>query len=439
MKGDLNIETIGAGKIPPQAVDIEEAVLGAVMLEKTVFDRASVLKPHHFYKDSHQALFQAYINLSRNSNPIDMLTVAEELRTTGVLDDIGGMFFLAQITSKISSAAHIEYHCAIILQKYNLREIIRVSMMAADEAFNEGADASEIQSVIFNELEKSQFRSNREPVTLQHVAQQSIKNLQKIQEAGGLTGIDTGFKKLNEIGHGWQSPDLVIIAGRPGTGKTAFAINTAYYAIEQGIPVAFFSLEMSSKQLVDRFISMATGVYANNLKTGNIDEMNWGRIHAQNYNLPLWLDDGGGMSIMEFKSKARRLVRKEKVRMIIVDYLQLMKADVKGNREQEISTISRNLKAIAKELNVPILALAQLSRDVEKRNGKPKLSDLRESGAIEQDADIVITLHNDKPEDLTIQEPTIEVTYAKHRNGACLSTDLIFRKPILKFITPLYG
>lgn len=254
-----------------------------------------------------------------------------------------------------------------------------------------------------------------------------------------MTGIDTGYKKLNEIGHGWQSPDLVIVAGRPGTGKTAFAINTIYHAVKQGIPCAFFSLEMSSKQLVDRYISMTTGIYAKNLKTGDLTELNWEYIHREKFNYPLWIDDSGQLSIMEFKAKARRLVRKEKVKMIVVDYLQLMKADVKGNREQEISTISRALKGVAKELNIPILALAQLSRDVEKRAGRPRLSDLRESGAIEQDADIVIFLHNEKAEDLTILEPVIEVIYAKHRNGACLSTDLIFRKPILKFQDPIWN
>jgi replicative DNA helicase len=252
-----------------------------------------------------------------------------------------------------------------------------------------------------------------------------------------ITGIDTGYQKVNQITNGWHAPNLIILAGRPGTGKTASALNFVYNIVAQGIPSAFFSLEMSSRELMGRILSISAGVHSDRLRNADLSHQNWENIHKQNFNLPLYIDDTSSLSILEFKAKARKLVRKFGVRFIVVDYVQLMTANVKGNREQEIATIARNLKGTAKELNVPILALAQLSRDVEKRGpeSKPRLSDLRESGSLEQDADAVIFLFDPNSTDKSVYETPIEFIWAKHRNGACLSTDLMFHKPTQKFTT----
>lgn len=430
---DLTRLDIG-GKIPPQAVDIEEGVLGAILIEPSSFEKTMILKPEYFYVDNHQYIYECCVELYQGNNPIDIMTVTEQLKKKGYLDIIGGPYLLASLSRKISSISHIEYHSAIIAQKFNLREIIRVSMTAANEAYNDTADPFEIQATMFNELEKTQFRSGREPAKLQDVASENIIKLDTIQKAENfITGINTGFIKINENTHGWHSPDLVIIAARPSTGKTAFALNIAYNVVIQDIPCAFFSLEMSKSQLVNRLISMSSGVFATKLRNADLDKYDWERIHGARYNMPLYIDDTPALSLQEFKAKARKLKRKSGIKMIVIDYLQLMVANVKGNREQEISTISRSLKAIAKELDIPIIALAQLSRDVEKRQGEPRLSDLRESGAIEQDADIIVFLHDKNAHDKTITVPIITATWAKHRDGACVEIDLEFNKPIQKF------
>lgn len=428
---------IGA-KLPPQALEFEKAILGALMVEKNAMDKVTKLNASHFYSEEHALIYQAMAELHHESRPIDILTVQEQLTKNKTLEQAGGMYALATLTSRVSSAANIEYHSVIVIQKYNLREIIRVSGLAMEQAFSDGGDPADIQSVIFNELEKTQLSTSGEPVALSKVASDILKELQTIQASDKLiTGIDTGYQKVNQITNGWHAPNLIILAGRPGTGKTASALNFVYNIVAQGIPAAFFSLEMSSRELMGRILSISAGVHSDRLRNADLSHQNWENIHKQNYNLPLYIDDTSSLSILEFKAKARKLVRKFGVKFIVVDYVQLMTANVKGNREQEIATIARNLKGTAKELNVPILALAQLSRDVEKRGpeSKPRLSDLRESGSLEQDADAVIFLYDPNSTDKSIYETPIEFIWAKHRNGACLSTDLMFHKPTQKFTT----
>ena len=258
-----------------------------------------------------------------------------------------------------------------------------------------------------------------EPELLNTIVKSRIAELVEIQSNDSrITGIDTGYHSLNEVGHGWQETDMIVMAARPGEGKTASALNFALNVAMKNVPIAFFSIEMSKKQLIDRLISIMTGINGDFIKTADISENNWQKIHGSNFNLPFHIDDTPSLSVIDFKIKARKLKRKHGIKMIFIDYLQLMTASVKGNREQEISHISRNIKSIAKELKVPIMALAQLSRAAETNAGRPKLSHLRESGSIEQDADIVLFIHNENSEDKTILEPVIEFIYAKHRAGA---------------------
>jgi replicative DNA helicase len=427
-------------KLPPQAVDLETAILGALMVEKNAMDKVILLNANHFYKDEHALIFKAMADLHHSSKPIDILTVQEQLTKNGHLDRVGGVYALATLTSKVSSAANIEYHSTIVMQKYNLREIIRVSATAIEQAFSDGGDPVEIQGSMFSELEKTQLSASGEPVALSKIASDTLQELRDIQESDkSITGIDTGYQKINNLTNGWHAPNLIILAGRPGTGKTASALNFVYNIVRQGIPAAFFSLEMSSRELMNRLISISAGVNSKAIRNADLSQDNWGSIHKQNYNLPLYIDDTSSLSIMAFRAKAKRLVRVHKVKFIVVDYVQLMTSNVKGNREQEIANIARNLKTTAKELNVPIMALAQLSRDVEKRgeNAQPRLSDLRESGALEQDADSVILLQDlttKEERDARPWESQIDFIWAKHRNGEIGSCAFTFHKQTQVFI-----
>jgi replicative DNA helicase len=310
--------------------------------------------------------------------------------------------------------------------------------MMIEEGYNEGSDPFELQTVVINELEKHQAHTSREPEPLLKIATETIAEIASIQQSGShVTGIDTFFRAINRVLHGWHKSDLIILAARPAAGKTALCLNFANNVAKQNIPVAIFSLEMSSRQLVTRLISSETGVSGEKLKTADLQEHHWRSIHGGDFKLPMYIDDTPGLSLIEFKMKARKLKRKHKIQMVVVDYLQLMSAHEKGqNREGEISKISRGLKHIAKELDIPVIALAQLSRDVEKNNRQPKLSDLRESGAIEQDADIVIFLDDPEAEQ-NLRDgnlcPIIDVIIAKHRNGAVGLAKLQFDKTISKF------
>lgn len=447
------IISLEKGKLQPQVLDLEEAVLGAMMIDKKgVDDVIDILQPDAFYKEAHKHIFEAIVQLFTETQPIDLLTVSAQLKKNAKLDLAGGDFYLIQLTQKISSSAHIEFHSRIILQKFIQRSLIRISTEIIEDSYDESADVFDLLDRAESKLyEITQGNIKRSSETAQSLVLQAKKRIEEIAGQEGLSGVATGFDKLDKITSGWQPSDLIIIAARPAMGKTAFVLSMARnMAIDYGMPVALFSLEMASVQLITRLISSETGLSSEKLRTGKLEKHEWEQLSTKVKNLekaPLFIDDTPSLSIFDLRAKARRLVSQHGIRIIIVDYLQLMTAGGNGkgggNREQEISTISRNLKALAKELNVPVIALSQLSRAVETRGSskRPLLSDLRESGAIEQDADIVSFLY--RPEYYKIDEwddeeasPTAgqaEIMIAKHRNGSIENVRLKFIGHLGKF------
>ncbi len=446
----INLEK---GKLQPQAVDLEEAVLGAMMIDKKGVDEViDILQPDAFYKEAHRFIFEAIVQLFTDTQPIDLLTVSAQLKKNGKLEMAGGDFYLIQLTQKISSSAHIEFHSRIILQKYIQRSLIRISSEIIEESYDETTDVFDLLDKAESRLyEVTQGNIKRSSETAQSLVIQAKKRIEEIASREGLSGVATGFEKLDKVTSGWQPSDLIIIAARPGMGKTAFVLSMARnIAIDFQQPVAVFSLEMSSVQLITRLISSETGLSSEKLRTGKLEKHEWEQLTVKVKDLekaPLFIDDTPSLSIFDLRAKARRLSSQYGIKLIIVDYLQLMTAGGSGkgggNREQEISTISRNLKALAKELNVPVIALSQLSRAVETRGSskRPLLSDLRESGAIEQDADIVSFIY--RPEYYKIDEwdddehsPTegqAEFIIAKHRNGSLENIRLKFIGNLGKF------
>ncbi len=447
----INLEK---GKLPPQVIDLEEAVLGAMMIDKRGVDEViDLLQPDAFYKEAHRYIFEAIFQLFTDTQPIDLLTVSAQLKKNAKLDLVGGDFYLIQLTQKISSSAHIEFHSRIILQKYIQRSLIRISSEIIEESYDESTDVFDLLDKAESKLyEVTQGNIKRSSETAQSLVSQAKKRIEEIASKEGLSGVATGFEKLDKITSGWQPSDLIIIAARPGMGKTAFVLSMARnIAIDFGHPVALFSLEMSSVQLITRLISSETGLSSEKLRTGKLEKHEWEQLSIKVKNLekaPLYIDDTPSLSIFDLRAKSRRLASQHGIKLIIVDYLQLMTAGGSngkggGNREQEISTISRNLKALAKELSVPVIALSQLSRAVETRGSskRPLLSDLRESGAIEQDADIVSFIY--RPEYYKIDEwddaeasPTqgqAEFIIAKHRNGSLENIRLKFIGNLGKF------
>ncbi|CAM4102142.1 replicative DNA helicase [Flavobacterium sinopsychrotolerans] len=447
------IISLEKGKLQPQVLDLEEAVLGAMMIDKKgVDDVIDILQPDAFYKEAHKHIFEAIVQLFTETQPIDLLTVSAQLKKNAKLDLAGGDFYLIQLTQKISSSAHIEFHSRIILQKFIQRSLIRISTEIIEDSYDETTDVFDLLDRAESKLyEVTQGNIKRSSETAQSLVLQAKKRIEEIAGQEGLSGVATGFDKLDKITSGWQPSDLIIIAARPAMGKTAFVLSMARnMAIDFGMPVALFSLEMASVQLITRLISSETGLSSEKLRTGKLEKHEWEQLSTKVKNLekaPLFIDDTPSLSIFDLRAKARRLVSQHGIRIIIVDYLQLMTAGGNGkgggNREQEISTISRNLKALAKELNVPVIALSQLSRAVETRGSskRPLLSDLRESGAIEQDADIVSFLY--RPEYYKIDEwdddeasPTAgqaEIMIAKHRNGSIENVRLKFIGHLGKF------
>ncbi|KRB57618.1 MULTISPECIES: replicative DNA helicase [Flavobacterium] len=446
----INLEK---GKLPPQVLDLEEAVLGAMMIDKKgVDDVIDILQPDAFYKDAHKHIFEAILQLFTETQPIDLLTVSTQLKKNGKLELAGGDFYLIQLTQKIASSAHIEFHSRIILQKFIQRSLIRISSEIIEESYDETTDVFDLLDKAESKLyEVTQGNIKRSSETAQSLVLQAKKRIEEIAGKEGLSGIATGFEKLDQVTSGWQPSDLIIIAARPGMGKTAFVLSMARnVAIQFGHAVAVFSLEMASVQLITRLISSETGLSSEKLRTGKLEKHEWEQLSTKVKDLekaPLFIDDTPSLSIFDLRAKCRRLASQHGIKLIIIDYLQLMTAGGNGkgggNREQEISTISRNLKALAKELNVPVIALSQLSRAVETRGSskRPLLSDLRESGAIEQDADIVSFIY--RPEYYKIEEwdddeqsPTAgqaEFIIAKHRNGGLENIRLKFLGHLGKF------
>ena len=440
------------GKIPPQALDLEEVVLGAMMIDKKGVDAViDILQPSAFYKESHQFIFESIVKLFENTEPIDLLTVSAKLRAEGKLDKIGGDYYLVQLTQKVSSSAHIEYHARIILQKYIQRSLIKISTEIIEDSYDETQDVFNLLDSAESKLyDVTQGNIKKSTETAQSLVIQAKKKIEEISNKDGLSGVPSGFSDLDKLTSGWQPSDLVIIAARPGMGKTALTLSMARnMAVAQNIPVAFFSLEMSSIQLITRLISSETGLSSEKLRTGNLEKFEWEQLNVKVSSLenaPLYIDDTPSLSIFDLRAKARRLSSQYGIKLIVIDYLQLMTAggsNKNGNREQEISTISRNLKALAKELNVPVIALSQLSRAVETRGGskRPILSDLRESGAIEQDADIVSFIYRPEyykidewdDEERTPSTGQAEFIVAKHRNGGLSNIRLKFISNLGKF------
>lgn len=440
-------------QVQPQARELEELVLGAIMLEQNAFDNVSAIlkSPENFYVDAHQRIYKAMIRLTENNQPIDMYTVTEQLRTSAELEMVGGSYFIASLTNKVASSANIEAHARIVIQKYLKREIITLASQSIKDAFDETVDVFDLldqtEADLFKLAETNMKKSAVEigAVVLEEVDAISERRKNAV-DGEVVTGVKTGFAQLDRLTSGWQKSDLIVLAARPGMGKTAFTLALARNAaINDSKGVAFFSLEMSTNQLVSRLISMETEIESEKIKKGLLLENEWKHLVKNIDNLkqaPIFIDDTPAIGIFELRAKCRRLKAKHDIQLIIIDYLQLMTGTVDGkgagNREQEISLISRNLKGIAKELNVPIIALSQLSRAVETRGGakRPMLSDLRESGAIEQDADMVVFLYRPEYYKITQDDEGLdtrdmaEVIIAKHRNG---SLDTVKTKFIGKF------
>ncbi len=430
----INLEQ---GKIPPQAVDLEEAVLGAMMIDKKgVDDVIDIIHTDVFYKPAHQFIYNAIFKLFENSEPIDLLTISNQLRKDEKLEAVGGDFYLINLSQKVSSAAHVEFHARIILQKFIQRRLISISSEIITNSYDETVDVFDLlddaESKLFDITQGNLKKSSEAAEGLVTLA---LKKIEEISNQEGMSGVATGFTKLDQLTSGWQPSDLIILAARPGMGKTAFVMSMAKnMAIDFDTPVAIFSLEMSSIQLITRMISSQTGISSEKLRKGNLETYEWEALNVKVKSLskaPIFIDDTPSLSVFDLRAKARRLVSQHGVKAIVIDYLQLMTAGSAtkgfGNREQEISTISRNLKALAKELSVPVIALSQLSRAVETRGGskRPLLSDLRESGAIEQDADIVSFIYRPEyygltewdDDEHTPCEGQAEFIVAKHRNG----------------------
>lgn len=445
----------GLGKLPPQAIDLEEAVLGALMLEKDALSAViDILKPELFYKETHQKIFQSIFTLFQKSSPVDILTVTSQLRQQGDLEIVGGAYYITELTNRVVSAANIEYHARIISQKFIQRELIRISTEIIQNAYEDTTDIFDLlDHAEKNLFDIAQNNLRRDSRKMDDIIRESLDSLEKLRDrVDGLTGVPSGFTALDRMTSGWQPSDLVIIAARPAMGKTAFVLSCARNAAVQfNKPVVVFSLEMSSVQLVNRLISGETEIEQEKIRKGNLAEWEWQQLHSKIGTLteaPLFIDDTPALNIFEFRAKCRRLKAQYDIQMIIVDYLQLMhgKGEGKGgggNREQEIGSISRALKSVAKELNVPVIALSQLSRAVESRPGgnkKPMLSDLRESGSIEQDADMVLFLYRPEYYGLTEDEEgrsTVgigEVIIAKHRNGETGTVPLRFVGKYVKFM-----
>ncbi len=439
------------GKLQPQALELEKAVLGALMIDnESLSDAIDSLQAEYFYAPKHQKIFEAIVNLFNNTQPVDILTVSEELKRIEMFKEIGGLAYISELTNNVSSSSNTEFHARIIAEKFIKRSLINISKKISNDAFDDSVDIFDLlndaEANLFTVTEGTLRKSYDKMSSLIKGALENIETLRNKED--GLSGVPSGFTNVDRVTSGWQKSDLVIVAARPGMGKTAFALTMARnIAVDHNTPIGFFSLEMSSEQLVNRLIASEAELGASKLRKGDLADHEMVQLHEKIKHLseaPIFIDDTPGLSIFELRAKARRLVKNHGVRIIMIDYLQLMTAGGKGgNREQEISTISRSLKGIAKELKIPVIALSQVNRGVESRTGvgskRPMLSDLRESGAIEQDADIVTFIY--RPEYYKIYEwdngddsrGQGELIIAKHRNGSLNNVRLKFTGEFAKF------
>lgn len=452
-RSQINLDSLSLemGNKPPQAIEAEEAVLGAMLLEPAVVDSAMAeLSASCFYDNRNRMIYEAIGKLVTEHSPIDIVTVSAKLKALGKLEEVGGAVVLAGYSEKVGAAAHIEYYIKILKQKAIQRDLITASYAILKDSFDDSVSVDDLidmaQTKVYDAVQNNVRRDVQE---IGSVINEVMSDIQERQSSTGLSGVPSGFPTLDRITQGWQPSDLIILAARPSVGKTAFSLNIARNAaVDHHIPVAFFSLEMSSSQLAKRLVVSETGLSADKIKGAiKLEDWEWDQLEYKIRDLskaPLYIDDTPGLPLMEFRTKAKNLVKNKKVRLIIVDYLQLMQgpAELRGMREQEVAAISRTLKATAKELNIPIIALSQLSRQAVQRtggSGKPQLSDLRESGSIEQDADMVLFIHrpdyiglSDNPED---KEKT-QVIIAKHRNGETRDIDMVFKSERVKFMEP---
>jgi replicative DNA helicase len=452
--------TVEGSKLPPQAIELEEAVLGALMIEKHAITLiGEILMPQSFYKDTHGVIYQTIRDLASNAEPIDILTVTADLKKKGKLDLVGGAFYITQLTNRIASAANIEYHARIISEKFLQRELIRISGEIQTDAFEDSNDAFDLLDSAERKLfELSQGNIKKSMQSMNKVIKDTLRDIEELKhKTGKFTGVPSGFTKLDRITSGFQKSDLIIVAARPGMGKTAFALSVARNASLESLGegesprgVAIFSLEMGNKQMVSRMISSEAEIQGHKLRTGELKDYEWAQLNSKIARLseaPIFIDDTPALSVFELRAKCRRLKQQSNIQMVLIDYLQLMRGDdasaKNGNREQEVSYISRSLKALAKELDVPVIALSQLSRMTERRtsaSNRPMLSDLRESGSIEQDADMVMFIY--RPEYYQLSEwdddatPTAgqaEIMIAKNRHGALENIRLRFINDFTKF------
>ncbi|MCS7152743.1 MAG: replicative DNA helicase [Bacteroidia bacterium] len=448
-KGTTAVGTDVLGRVVPQAIDIERALLGALLIEKDAIAKViDLLSPEAFYDPRHQRIYAAIRSLFDQGLPVDLISVQEVLRRNGELKEVGP-YYLAELTLGVASSANAENYARIIVEKYLLRQIISLAGELTEKAFQEEVDAFELLDSAENRLyELSQHHLRRSVQSGQRVLQEALALLEKLRHKNQpLTGVPSGFPELDRMTAGWQKSDLIILAARPSMGKTAFALNLARHAAMSGYPVAIFSLEMSALQLMYRFISMEVEISSELLRTGKIPPDLWLVLPQKLERLsqaPIFIDDTPSITIYDLRAKCRRLKAEKDIQLVMIDYLQLMGTTQRAqNREQEIAAISRSLKALARELEVPIIALSQLSRAVETRGGdrRPQLSDLRESGSLEQDADVVLFLY--RPEYYGIMQdeegnPTqgiTEVLLSKQRNGPIGKVRLRFISDYMRFLS----
>ncbi len=439
-------KTVPAGKVPPQNVDAEMSLLGAVLIDEEVLaDVTEHVKPKDFYDKRHGIIFDAIMRLYEKNKPVDLLTLTDELRRKKEIDEVGGSAYLTELTNYVPTSAHAESYAEIVAQKAVRRRLIKASGEISELGYDEETTTQELLQQAEAELFAVSDQSlNQDLTSLESILTDSFDRLEELhRNKGALRGVRTGYRDLDNMTAGLQRSDLIILAARPAMGKTTLVTNLAYnVATIAKQPVLFFSLEMSKEQLVDRMLADASGVDSWNIRTGNLSDEDFSKLSeamGEMAEAPIFIDDTPGVSVLEMRTKARRAAHEQPLGLIIIDYLQLMQGSGRdnGNRVQEVSEISRGLKLLARELNVPVIALSQLSRNVENRSPQiPQLADLRESGSIEQDADIVMFIYREayyNPE--TERENVTDLIIAKHRNGPVGKVELYFHPERLRFMS----